>query len=84
VVDLIMTIIGSVVLCLLMALAMYATKRTERARCAAIVAGRICSGHWPKRDLATRIQDPCDYCDRVAECLDYIEPPKDASSKESK
>ena len=45
----------------------------ERARCVGVVSGRLCAGHSPKREFRQRLNDPCDWCDRVAECIDYIE-----------
>lgn len=64
---------AAVVLCVLLFMGMRASTLMERARCSAIVAGRLCDCHTPKRDLGARLGEPCDSCDRVAECLDYIE-----------
>jgi hypothetical protein len=45
----------------------------ERRRCLDIVSGRLCDRHYPKREFRDRLNEPCDWCDRVAECIDYIE-----------
>lgn len=60
----------------------------ERARCLWVVAGRLCAGHFPKREFRQRLNEPCGLCDPVAESMDYIQiglTPKDPrESKERK
>lgn len=45
----------------------------ERLRCLSFVSERLCDKHPHKRELRQRLDEPCEFCDPVAECMDYIQ-----------